>query len=139
MRACLLLIGLLPLLAASGDNTLTEEERKQGYVLLFNGRDLTGWSGNPRTWRVEDGMLVGTSDDYAIQLNTFLVYKDTFSDLHLTADVRLRNGNSGIHFRSTHLTGPGWIVLGYQADFSEAGPTAPLGVTSTRSEAADAA
>jgi hypothetical protein len=53
---------------------------------------------------------------------TFLIYKQPFSDFVLKAEVRLRNNNSGIQFRSTHLPGPGWVVTGYQADLSEAGP-----------------
>ncbi|MEX2262095.1 MAG: DUF1080 domain-containing protein [Bryobacteraceae bacterium] len=129
MRMWIGLAAVAPLIAAGvgSVNTLTDEERKSGYVLLFNGRDLTGWSGNPRVWKVEDGMIVGASDDYPIQLNTFLVYEKPFSDFHLSAEVRLRNGNSGLHFRSTHIPGPGWIVMGYQADFSDAGDRSAWG------------
>jgi hypothetical protein len=114
--------------AGSGElNTLAEAERKEGYVLLFNGKDLAGWSGHPKTWKVEDGMIVGTNDDYAIQLNTFLVYEKPVADFHLSAEVRMRNGNSGIQFRSTHIPGPGWIVMGYQADISDAGDRSAWG------------
>src|SRR6185312_7496337 len=34
----------------------------EGFVPLFNGKDLTGWKthpGAPGDWRVEDGILVG--------------------------------------------------------------------------------
>ena len=26
---------------------------------LFNGKDLSGWSGNPDFWKVENGVIVG--------------------------------------------------------------------------------
>ena len=33
-------------------NRLTPEERKEGYLLLFNGRNLDGWDGDPALWSV---------------------------------------------------------------------------------------
>ena len=30
---------------------------------LFNGKNLDGWSGDSRLWRVEDGVLVGEFDE----------------------------------------------------------------------------
>jgi len=95
---------------------------ESGFVPLFNGRNLDGWDGDPAVWRVENGAIVGSSDQHAVAQNTFLIYKQQFSDFVLKAEVRLRNNNSGIQFRSTHLPGPGWVVTGYQADLSEAGP-----------------
>ncbi len=107
------------LFAADQPNQLTRQEEKEGWILLFNGRNLDGWDGDPVYWSVKDGAILGLSDGHPFQVNTFLVYrKQTFSDFILTADVRLRNHNSGIHFRSEQLPGPGWIVRGYQADQS---------------------
>jgi hypothetical protein len=105
--------------AAGEPNRLTPEEKQEGYILLFNGRNLDGWLGDRALWRVEDGALVGCSDERPFKVNTFLVYKEKFSDFILRADVRLRNHNSGIQFRSIHLPGPDWIVMGYQADISD--------------------
>jgi hypothetical protein len=93
-----------------------------GFTPLFNGRNLDGWDGDPAVWRVENGVLVGSTDGHPIQQNTFLIHQKPYSDFVLKVEVRLRNHNSGIQFRSTHLPGPGWIVAGYQADLSEAGP-----------------
>jgi len=36
---------------------LTDEERADGFVSLFNGRDLTGWVGNLNGYKVEDGAM----------------------------------------------------------------------------------
>ena len=97
---------------------------------LFNGKDLTGWEGNPALWSVEDGAITGkTPPDPAdpkkgiIKHNTFLVYKAApFSDFELTFQYRIVAGNSGVQYRSKELApgefGP--IITGYQADF-EAG------------------
>ena len=108
-------------------NRLTPEERKQGYLLLFNGRNLDGWDGDPALWSVENGVIVGSSDGHPFKVNTFLIYKKPFAEFILKADVKLRNHNSGLQFRSVQLPGPGWIVSGYQADFSEAGDRSAWG------------
>jgi hypothetical protein len=117
---------VLPILlhAASGDiqrNQLTPEEKKEGYILLFNGKNLDGWDGDPVLWSVQDGAIAGSSDGQPFKVNTFLIYKGTFANFILKSDIKLRNHNSGIQFRSEQLPGPGWIVKGYQADASEVG------------------
>jgi len=37
---------------------LTPEEREQGFVSLFNGRNLDGWVGDKESYVVEDGVIV---------------------------------------------------------------------------------
>jgi 3-keto-disaccharide hydrolase len=93
---------------------------------LFNGKDLTGWEGNPKLWSVQDGTITGKTGEDAdtkIKHNTFLVWKGgNVDDFELTLKYRIEKGNSGIQYRSKLQTpgefGP--IVGGYQADF-EAG------------------
>ena len=103
-------------------NTLSVAEQKEGYTLLFNGKNLDGWDGDPALWSVEDGAIVGSSDRHPFTVNTFLVYKKrNFSNFILRGDIKLRNHNSGIQFRSELFPGPGWIVAGYQADASDVG------------------
>lgn len=104
--------------SAEEPNRLTLQERKEGYVLLFNGRNLDGWEGDRALWSVRNGAIVGSSDGHPIKQNTFLIYKQPYSDFLLTVDVRLRNGNSGVQFRSRVLAD--FVVAGYQADFSDA-------------------
>ncbi len=43
---------------SDGEFSLTDEEKAQGYVSLFNGRDLAGWVGNLDGYKVENGILV---------------------------------------------------------------------------------
>ena len=99
-----------------------------GEKSLFNGKDLSGWEGNPKLWSVEDGAITGKTaneGDAKISHNTFLVWKDgTVGDFELTFQYRIEKGNSGVQYRSKTLApGPsGPVISGYQADF-EAGKT----------------
>jgi hypothetical protein len=99
-----------------------------GEKSLFNGKDLSGWEGNPKLWSVQDGAITGktTADgDGKITHNTFLVWKDgTVGDFELTFRYRIEKGNSGVQYRSKALEpgAHGPILSGYQADF-EAGKT----------------
>jgi len=81
---------------------------------LFNGTDLTGWTGDPAIWSVEDGELVGKTQ--GIDHNEFLLSDLAVGDFRLTCDVKLtpNAANSGIQFRSESL--PEGEVKGYQAD-----------------------
>jgi hypothetical protein len=108
--------------AAQTPNVLTRQEKADGFVLLFNGTDLNGWEGDPALWSVQNGAIVGLSDGHPFTVNTFLIHKGTFANFILKGDIKLRNHNSGIQFRSVQLPGAGWMVKGLQADASEVGP-----------------
>lgn len=43
---------------SSADYSLTPEEKANGFVALFNGRNLDGWIGDKVSYVVEDGMIV---------------------------------------------------------------------------------
>lgn len=81
---------------------------------FFNGRDLTGWQGEPALWSVENGEIVGKTT--GLKHNTFLRSDLLCSDFKLTVQVKLvaNQGNSGIQFRSQPA--PNDEVKGYQAD-----------------------
>lgn len=90
-------------------------------VPLFNGKDLSGWDGDPNLWSVRNGAIHGeTTKDHPTHGNTFLIWTGgTVSDFELRLSVRIHHGNSGIQYRSKHLdrTKPNrWIVSGYQAE-----------------------
>ncbi|MCA9048110.1 MAG: DUF1080 domain-containing protein, partial [Planctomycetaceae bacterium] len=80
---------------------------------MFNGRDLTGWSGTDGLWSVENGELVGRTD--GLKRNEWIVSDLSAENFHLTLEVKLVDnaGNSGIQFRSRAHDGE---VSGYQAD-----------------------
>jgi hypothetical protein len=105
---------VMALLALSSPAFAEEAE----FVPLFNGKDLEGWDGDLRLWKVENGEIVGSTDGITIDHNTFLSTKEEYSDFVLRAKVKLRNHNSGIQFRSEQL--PDYVAAGYQADIAEA-------------------
>jgi hypothetical protein len=87
----------------------------EGWISLFNGKDLAGWDGNKEIWRVVDGYIQGKIDK--IGYNTFLVYGVPFSDFVLEAKFQLpKGGNSGIQYRSKVTDPAKFVVGGYQAD-----------------------
>ncbi len=87
----------------------------EGWITLFNGKDLAGWKGDPAIWRVKDGYISGQVDK--VGFNTFLVCDHPFSDFILEAKFILpKGGNSGIQYRSVVLDPKKWVVGGYQAD-----------------------
>jgi len=87
-----------------------------GFKPIFNGRDLTGWEGDPSYWSVSEGAIRGETSLQRLCLrNTFLVWKGgVLKDFDLQLKFRLRNGNSGIQYRSKDLGK--WLVAGYQSE-----------------------
>ncbi len=88
---------------------------------IFNGKDLTGWDGDPKLWSVKDGVIHGeTTADNPAKGNTFILWKDGRTkdfDLRLSFRCTATN-NSGIQYRSKHITdgkvNNAWVVRGYQ-------------------------
>ena len=106
-----------PVLAADAQMAPPESSDMKS---MFNGKDLTGWDGDPRLWSVKDGAIRGeTTDENKAQGNTFLVWKEGKTkdfELRLTFRCSTSN-NSGIQYRSKHFTENAknkWVVRGYQ-------------------------
>ncbi len=92
-----------------------------GFVSIFNGKDLTGWSGNPRLWTVQDGAITGrTTPQNRICENNFLIWSGGEpADFELRLQFRIEGGNSGIYFHSRQRTAmEPEALIGPQADFS---------------------
>ncbi|WP_162180001.1 3-keto-disaccharide hydrolase [Bryobacter aggregatus] len=118
MRQITRLLGLTLLgISLFGQNKLTKEEKKEGFQLLFDGKTLKGWEGEPDLWSVSNGEIVGNTDKRKIPHNTFLITKKEYSDFELRLDMLIRNYNSGVQFRSERL--PEFVVKGLQADAAE--------------------
>jgi len=85
---------------------------------LFNGKDLTGWvtPDDPSLFAVEDGVIVGRTKGN-LKKNEFLVTDHDYGDFVMKAKVKIRNGNSGIQFRSRRA--PDGTVSGPQADVAD--------------------
>src|SRR4051812_12098624 len=88
---------------------------EEGFTDLFNGKDLTGWSGDAKLWSVKDGCIVGeTTAENPIKHNTFLIYKDEFGDFELRLSFKISAHNSGVQYRSKQSDD--FVCSGYQAD-----------------------
>lgn len=90
-------------------------------VPLFDGRTFEGWEGDTaRTWRIEDGAIVGGSLTETVPRNDFLVTVREFSDFVLRLQFKLEGKegfvNSGVQFRSQRAKEPAHEMVGYQAD-----------------------
>lgn len=108
---------------------LSAADVEEGFQSIFNGKDLTGWEGNPKLWSIKDGAITGqTTAENPAKGNTFLIWTNgTPGDFELRCSYKLVPGddkgfaNSGIQYRSKVFDPANWVVGGYQADM-EAGP-----------------
>jgi hypothetical protein len=93
-----------------------------GMKSLFNGKDLSGWDGDPRLWSVKDGAIHGeTTEETPAMGNTFIIWQGgKLKDFDLRLSFRCNSANnSGIQYRSRHITDDAkvknkWVVRGYQ-------------------------
>ena len=115
-----ILSALLLCVAVQAPATAVED----GFTPIFNGKDLTGWEGEPGWWSVEDGAITGTTTaQKPLKRARYLFWRGGEpADFELRLNYRFKSpsGNSGINFRSREL--PEGDVKGYQADM-ETGPT----------------
>jgi hypothetical protein len=93
-------------------NQLSEAEQAAGWILLFNGRDFSGWRGLGREtmprghWTIEDNAIkkvpsgeVPLQDDGQPLEGGDILTVDTFSDFELRWEWRISPaGNSGIKY-----------------------------------------
>ncbi|MBN4052809.1 DUF1080 domain-containing protein [Roseiflexus sp. AH-315-K22] len=95
-----------------GHSTLTQQEEADGFVLLFNGNDLDGWTtgDNIKSWSVRDGELV-TGGKGGGWLRTQRQYRDF--DLRLEFNIPAR-GNSGVGIRGSTIGDPAFTGMEIQ-------------------------
>jgi hypothetical protein len=117
----LTLCALITTTTLAADSQTSAPPEADDMQVLFNGKDLTGWSGDPRLWSVKDGVLRGeTTPDTKANGNTFIIWEDgTLKDFELRLSFRCTAANnSGIQYRSKHITDGRvrnkWVVRGYQ-------------------------
>lgn len=95
-----------------------------GFRPIFDGKSLEDWEGDPRYWRVENGVMVGEiTPETVIKSNTFIIWRGgTPKDFELKVDYRITaTGNSGINYRSVVIPDPvtpgnKFAMRGYQCD-----------------------
>lgn len=95
---------------------------EEGWVDLFNGKDLRGWTqrNGTATYEVKEGAIVGTTVDGSP--NSFLCTDHDYGDFELTFEVKVDDHlNSGVQIRSrTHKT-PTGRVNGPQVEIEASG------------------
>ena len=97
------------------NNTLTDAEKTQGWVLLFNGQDFGGWrqcngTGMPANWVIEDQAMkvfTGEGRKPGQGANGDILYgSKKFRNFELSIDWRTEKaGNSGIFYNVREVPG----------------------------------
>lgn len=99
---CAIAFGLC-LIAAAGDNELSAQERKDGWILLFNGKDLDDWmtsDGKASRKGPEEGALNPDGTGHYM-----LVHRKKWSSFALSLDFKIApRCNSGVFIRTSSLT-----------------------------------
>jgi len=121
-RSFVLFLVSLALVAGSSNPILGDDSPElkppEGFTAIFNGKDLNGWEGSPRYWKVEDGCLTGTADG-TLRYNRFITWRGgTVKNFELRVQVKVSPaGNSGLQYRGTERPDLGEsVVTGYQCD-----------------------
>jgi len=120
-------------------NTLTANEKKEGWKLLFDGKTSTGWRGAKLNafptaangWVIKDGLLtIQSANGKESQNAGDIVSVDEFGAFELSFDFKLTTGaNSGVKYFVTlnEQSGGSAIGLEYQVLDDEVHPDAKLG------------
>jgi hypothetical protein len=94
-----------------GTNTLTPQEKRQGFVSLFNGKDLTGWVGGTEGYVVRDGAIVVEPSHGGGNLYT----QQEYGDFVLRFEFRLTPGaNNGLGIRTPLQGDPAYAGMEIQ-------------------------
>ena len=133
---CLLLVVMSggPLTVFAAENVSEKVAPESAFTSLFDGKDLKGWQGNEKLFRVEDSAIVGGSMKAKIPHNEFLTHKKKFQDFELRLQAKLigEGGNAGIQIRSRRPNAeemesreegkriPKHEMVGYQVDMGKA-------------------
>ncbi len=123
-KPVILFVSLITALFSQGLCVTVNAADRDGFKPIFNGQDLSGWSGDANFWRVENGAIVAESTEKnPCKSNTFLRWSDgEVDDFELKLEFKIEGSqaaNSGIQFRS-QVEADGHVV-GYQADMDLAG------------------
>ena len=121
-------------------NLLTENEKRKGWRLLWNGKDMEGWeavksnSDLEKIWTINDGILTINGGSSPLKrLN--IVTRESFSNFELIVDFKITDkANSGIKYLllPDELIKQNGIGLEYQILDDNLHPDAEKGVNGNR-------
>jgi len=90
-------------------------------TLLFDGRTFIGWEGDTnKSFRIQDGAIVGGSLDSKVPRNEFLCTTRNYTNFVLRLKFKLvgKGANAGVQFRTKRIPNH-HEVSGYQADMGD--------------------
>jgi hypothetical protein len=113
-----------PNVPKQSDRPAPIEGDEPGFESIFDGRTLKGWEGDPKYWRVSDGVMIGEiTPETVIKSNTFIIWRGgEVENFELKVDFRITPaGNSGINYRSVVVPDKvtpanAFAMRGYQCD-----------------------
>lgn len=91
---------------------------------LFDGKTFAGWEGDTtKTWRIENGAIIGGSLTTTVPQNEFLCTTREYKNFVLRLNFKLTGtegmANAGVQLRSKRIAQPPNEVSGYQADIGD--------------------
>lgn len=95
------------------------QKANDGFKPMSDGKTLTGWEGDPKYWRAENGEIIGeVTPETILKVNTFLIWQGGHpADFELKVSYRISaKGNSGVNYRSVRVDSLPYALKGYQAD-----------------------
>lgn len=115
------------------DNTLTAQEKKAGWILLFDGKTTSSWKpyriNSTDGWEVVDGTIHNKDKANGVKHPADLITADEYGDFEFAFDWKIGKGaNSGVMYRvvegngATYETGPEYQLiddLGYPHKLNE--------------------
>lgn len=91
-------------------------------VSIFDGKSLAGWEGDPKIWRIEDGVITGGSLTEKVKRNEFIATIKEYGNFIVRFKIKLTGNegflNSGFQIRSQRVPGDSEMA-GYQCDFGD--------------------
>lgn len=82
--------------------TLSDQEKKEGFVPLFNGINLDGWTGNTVNYYAQEGMIISDPGPKAPEtMNKNIYTQQEYSDFVMRFEFQLTPGaNNGLGIRT---------------------------------------
>jgi 3-keto-disaccharide hydrolase/FG-GAP-like repeat len=99
---------------------------REGFVPLFNGRDLSGWQ-PAINWTVEDGVItLKNRTDRQEHNDNYLWTERQYGDFVLDLEFKVTQGtNSGVYLRTSNMKDP--VQTGIEIQVASAAPGSRLG------------